>query len=39
MGVPFIPVRSMLGTDTLKYSAAKVIECPFTGDPVALLPA
>lgn len=39
MGVPFIPVRSMLGTDTLKYSAAKVIECPFTGDPICLLPA
>jgi acyl CoA:acetate/3-ketoacid CoA transferase alpha subunit len=39
MGVPFIPVRSMLGTDTLKYSAAKVIECPFTGTPIALLPA
>ena len=39
MGVPFIPARSMLGTDTLKYSAAKVIECPFTGAPVALLPA
>jgi len=39
MGVPFIPVRSMLGSDTLKYSAAKVIECPFTGEPIALLPA
>ncbi len=39
MGIPFIPVRTMLGTDTLKYSAAKVIECPFTGKPVALLPA
>jgi acyl CoA:acetate/3-ketoacid CoA transferase alpha subunit len=39
MGVPFIPVRSMLGTDTLKYSAAKVVECPYTGDPIALLPA
>lgn len=39
MGVPFIPVRSMLGTDTLKYSAAKVIECPFTGAPLCLLPA
>jgi acyl CoA:acetate/3-ketoacid CoA transferase alpha subunit len=39
MGVPFIPVRSMLGTDTLKQSAAKVVECPFTGDPIALLPA
>jgi len=39
MGVPFIPVRSMLGTDTLKYSAAKVVKCPFTGEKVALLPA
>jgi acyl CoA:acetate/3-ketoacid CoA transferase alpha subunit len=39
MGIPFIPVRSMLGTDTLKYSAAKVVECPFTGDPICLLPA
>ncbi|MBN1178500.1 MAG: CoA transferase subunit A [Anaerolineae bacterium] len=39
MGVPFIPVRSMIGTDTLKYSAAKVVECPFTGMPVCLIPA
>jgi acyl CoA:acetate/3-ketoacid CoA transferase alpha subunit len=39
MGVPFIPVRAMLGSDTLKYSAAKVIECPFTGQKVCLLPA
>jgi acyl CoA:acetate/3-ketoacid CoA transferase alpha subunit len=39
MGIPFIPCRTMLGTDTLRKSAAKVIECPFTGHPVALLPA
>jgi acyl CoA:acetate/3-ketoacid CoA transferase alpha subunit len=39
LGVPFIPVRTMLGTDTLKYSAAKVVECPFTGEKLALLPA
>lgn len=39
MGVPFIPVRSMLGSDTLKYSAAKVVRCPFTGKPICLLPA
>ncbi len=39
MGVPFLPTRSMLGTDTLKYSAAKVVEDPFTGIKVALLPA
>lgn len=39
MGVPFIPVRSMLGSDTLKYSAAKVVKDPFTGEPLCLLPA
>lgn len=39
MGVPFIPVRSMLGTDTLKYSSAKVVKDPFTGIHVTLLPA
>jgi acyl CoA:acetate/3-ketoacid CoA transferase alpha subunit len=39
MGVPFLPSKVMLGTDTLKYSSAKVVECPFTGDKVALLPA
>lgn len=39
MGVPFLPSRSMLGTDMLKYSAAKVVEDPFTGVKVALIPA
>jgi glutaconate CoA-transferase subunit A len=39
MGVPFLPTRSMLGTDTLEYSAAKVVEDPFGGKPIALLPA
>ncbi len=39
MGVPFIPVRSMLGTDTFTYSAAHVIKCPYTGDTVCLIPA
>lgn len=39
MGVPFLPVRSMLGTDTFKYSAAKIVECPFTHDPICLIPA
>lgn len=39
MGVPFLPVRSMLGSDTLKYSAAKVVEDPFTGIKVCLIPA
>jgi 3-oxoacid CoA-transferase subunit A/glutaconate CoA-transferase subunit A len=39
MGLPFIPTRVMLGTDTLARSSAKVIEDPFSGKPVALLPA
>lgn len=39
MGVPFLPSRVMLGTDTLEYSAATVVECPFTGKPVCLVPA
>ncbi len=39
MGVPFLPARSMLGTDMVRYSSAKVIEDPFTGLKVCLLPA
>jgi glutaconate CoA-transferase subunit A len=39
MGIPFVPARSMLGTDTIRRSSAKVIECPFTGMKVALIPA
>lgn len=39
MGVPFLPGRSMLGSDTLKYSSAKVVRCPFTDDPICLIPA
>lgn len=39
MGVPFLPTQVMLGTDTFKYSAAKVVECPFTGQKLCLLPA
>jgi glutaconate CoA-transferase, subunit A len=39
MGVPFLPVRSLLGTDTFKHSAACVISCPFTGERLAALPA
>ena len=39
MGVPFLPARSMLGTDMVKYSSSKVIEDPFNGLKVCLLPA
>ena len=39
MGVSFLPARSLLGTDVFKYSAAREIECPFTGKEYAALPA
>jgi glutaconate CoA-transferase subunit A len=39
MGVPFLPTRALLGSDTLRYSGAKVITDPFTGKPIALVPA
>ncbi|OGV73500.1 MAG: glutaconate CoA-transferase [Lentisphaerae bacterium RIFOXYB12_FULL_65_16] len=38
-GVPFVPIRSMLGTDTLKRSAGKEIVCPFTGKKLVAIPA
>jgi glutaconate CoA-transferase subunit A len=40
MGVPFMPIRSMLGSDVLKQRPeAKEIECPFTGEKILLVPA
>lgn len=39
MGLPFLPARSLLGTDTFKYSAACEITCPFTGERLAAIPA
>jgi acyl CoA:acetate/3-ketoacid CoA transferase alpha subunit len=39
MGLPFLPARIMLGSDTFNYSAAKEIECPFTGQKLVALPA
>lgn len=39
MGIPFLPVRTMMGTDTFHRSAAKEITCPFTGRKLAALPA
>jgi glutaconate CoA-transferase subunit A len=39
MGLPFLPARSLLGTDTFRHSAAKVVECPFTGERLAAIPA
>ena len=39
MGLPFLPCRSMLGTDTFRRSGAKVLVCPFTGEKLTALPA
>ncbi len=39
MGVPFMPARSMLGTDTIRHSSAKVIDDPWSGKPIGLVPA
>ena len=38
-GLPFGVLRSMLGTDTFVRSAAKVIECPYTGQKLTAVPA
>src|SRR5205085_6185555 len=39
MGVPFLPARSLLGTDTFRHSGACAIACPFTGEKLVALPA
>ncbi|MBI2360728.1 MAG: CoA transferase subunit A, partial [Deltaproteobacteria bacterium] len=40
MGVPFLPARSMLGSDVSKrLSDIKEMDCPFTGEKLALIPA
>jgi glutaconate CoA-transferase subunit A len=40
-GVPFMPLRGLIGSDVLKYRTDwKVIDSPFSnGDPIVLLPA
>ena len=39
MGLPFVPARTMLGTDTLKKSSCKVVTDPWSGKPICLIPA
>src|SRR5262245_42947300 len=39
MGLPFLPARSLLGTDTFRKSAACEIVCPFGGERLAAIPA
>jgi len=40
MGVPFMPIRSMLGSDLIaQRPEAKEFDCPFTGEKLLLVPA
>ena len=40
MGIPFLPMRSMMGSDVLgQLPDAKMMNCPFTGDRLVLVPA
>ncbi|MCW4012091.1 MAG: CoA transferase subunit A [Candidatus Bathyarchaeota archaeon] len=39
MGLPWFPARIMMGTDTFNYSSSKIVEDPFTGKPITLIPA
>jgi len=40
MGIPFIPVRSMMGSDLFpRLSEIREMNCPYTGDKLTLLPA
>jgi glutaconate CoA-transferase, subunit A len=40
MGVPFLPMRSMLGSDVIaQLPDTRVINCPFTGEKLVLVPA
>jgi glutaconate CoA-transferase, subunit A len=39
MGISFLPVRVMLGTDTQRFSAAQEITCPYTGQTYLAVPA
>jgi glutaconate CoA-transferase subunit A len=44
LGVPFMPLKSMLGTDLLtktrfRTKKAEIMSCPFTGEKVVLVPS
>ena len=40
MGLPFLPTRSLLGSDLMTYNKdIKQMDDPYTGEPVALVPA
>lgn len=39
MGIPFMPSRVLLGTDTFQKSSSKIIADPWSGKPICLIPA
>jgi glutaconate CoA-transferase, subunit A len=40
MGVPFLPMRSMMGSDVIaQLPDTRAIDCPFTGEKLVLVPA
>ena len=40
MGIPFMPIRSMLGSDVQKQRPESIeMDCPFTGEKILLVPA
>jgi len=39
MGLPFLPVRNMMGSDGFRRSGGIKIRCPFTGEELVLVPA
>ncbi|MDP6444873.1 MAG: CoA-transferase [Pirellulaceae bacterium] len=39
MGVPFLPLRGLAGTDTFDRSAARQVQCPYTEEPLTVVPA
>ncbi len=39
MGIPFIPIRNVMGTDTFIHGCGKIVTCPFTGKKLIAKPA
>ncbi|MHA2252304.1 MAG: CoA transferase subunit A [Candidatus Kariarchaeaceae archaeon] len=39
MGVPFIPTRALMGSDTFRKSSSKIVEDPWTKQPICLIPS
>jgi glutaconate CoA-transferase subunit A len=39
MGIPCIPAKVVLGSDIARLVGLKTMECPYTGDKLALIPA